>query len=38
MQARLGALLGFLIAFNVIGTLIVLPSIIMTLNPKIFRR
>jgi len=38
MQARLGALLGFLIAFNVIGTLIVLPSIIMALKPKFFMR
>ena len=38
MQARLGALLGFLIAFNVIGTLVVLPSIIMVLKPKFFMR
>ncbi len=35
MQARLGALLGFLILFNAIGTLIVLPSMIMTLKPKV---
>jgi len=34
MQARLGALLGFFIFFNVIGTLIVLPSMIMTVKPK----
>jgi len=38
MQVRLGALLGFLIFFNVIGTLIVLPSIIMTINPKFLQR
>ena len=34
MQARLGALLGFFIFFNAIGTLIVLPSMIMTVKPK----
>lgn len=34
MQARLGALLGFFMFFNVIGTLIVLPSMIMTVKPK----
>lgn len=34
MQARLGMLLSFLILFNVIGTLIVLPSMIMTIKPK----
>ena len=33
MQARLGALLGFFIFFNAIGTLIVLPSMIMTVKP-----
>ncbi|MCM8763226.1 MAG: MMPL family transporter [Candidatus Omnitrophica bacterium] len=37
MQARLGALLGFFIFFNVIGTLIVLPSMIMTVNPQFLR-
>ena len=37
MQVRLGALLGFFIFFNVIGTLIVLPSMIMTLSPKFLR-
>lgn len=37
MQARLGALLGFLIFFNVIGTLIVLPSMIMVINPKFLK-
>jgi len=34
MQVRLGALLGFFIFFNAIGTLIVLPSMIMTVKPK----
>ncbi|MFA5116871.1 MAG: MMPL family transporter, partial [Candidatus Omnitrophota bacterium] len=34
MQARLGALLGFFIFFNAVGTLIVLPSMIMTVKPK----
>jgi len=34
MQARLGALLGFFIFFNVIGTLAVLPSMIMTVKPN----
>jgi hypothetical protein len=38
MQARLGALLGFLIFFNVIGTLMVLPSMIMTVKPKFLMR
>jgi len=37
MQVRLGALLGFFIFFNVIGTLIVLPSMIMTVDPKFLR-
>jgi predicted RND superfamily exporter protein len=37
MQARLGALLGFFIFFNVIGTLMVLPSMIMTLKPKFLK-
>jgi hypothetical protein len=34
MQARLGALLAFFIFFNAIGTLMVLPSMIMTVKPK----
>lgn len=38
MQARLGALLSFLILFNAIGTLIVLPSMLMTLKPKLLKR
>jgi len=38
MQARLGALLSFLILFNVIGTLLVLPSMIMVIKPKFFKR
>jgi len=38
MQARLGALLGFFIFFNAIGTLIVLPSMIMTVKPKFLRK
>lgn len=38
MQVRLGALLSFLIFFNVIGTLMVLPSMIMTIKPKFFMR
>jgi predicted RND superfamily exporter protein len=38
MQVRLGALLGFFIFFNAIGTLIVMPSMIMTVNPKFLRR
>jgi len=38
MQARLGALLGFLIIFNALGTLIVLPSMIMLLKSKFFLR
>lgn len=38
MQARLGALLGFFIFFNAIGTLIVLPSMIMTVKPNFLMR
>ncbi len=38
MQARLGALLGFFIFFNTIGTLIVLPSMIMTVKPKFLNK
>ncbi|MCX5702880.1 MAG: MMPL family transporter [Candidatus Omnitrophica bacterium] len=38
MQVRLGALLGFFIFFNAIGTLMVLPSMIMTVKPKFLRR
>jgi predicted RND superfamily exporter protein len=38
MQVRLGALLGFFIFFNAIGTLIVLPSMIMTVKPKFLMR
>ena len=38
MQARLGALLGFFIFFNAIGTLMVLPSMIMTVKPKFLTR
>lgn len=38
MQARLGALLGFLILFNAIGTLVVLPSMTMTIKPKFLIR
>jgi len=38
LQARLGALLSFLILFNVIGTLIVLPSMIMIIKPDFFKR
>ncbi|MCM8789763.1 MAG: MMPL family transporter [Candidatus Omnitrophica bacterium] len=38
MQARLGMLLGFLILFNVIGTLMVLPSMIMMLKSKYLRK
>lgn len=38
MQVRLGALLSFLIFFNVIGTLVVLPSMVMTLSPKFLKR
>ena len=34
MQARLGALLAFFIFFNAIGTLVVLPPMIMTVKPK----
>ena len=34
MQARLGALLAFFIFFNAIGTLVVLPSMIMVIKPK----
>ena len=38
MQVRLGALLGFFIFFNAIGTLVVLPSMIMTVKPKFLRK
>ena len=38
MQARLGALLSFFIFFNAIGTLLVLPSMIMTVKPKFLRK
>ncbi|RKY30191.1 MAG: hypothetical protein DRP74_07485 [Candidatus Omnitrophota bacterium] len=38
MQARLGALLGFFIFFNAIGTLVVMPSMIMTVKPKFLKR
>jgi len=38
MQARLGALLAFFIFFNAIGTLMVLPSMIMTVKPKFLSR
>ncbi len=38
MQARLGVLLGFFIFFNTIGTLMVLPSMIMTVKPKFLRK
>lgn len=38
MQVRLGALLGFFIFFNAIGTLVVLPSMIMTVKPKFLLR
>ncbi len=38
MQVRLGALLGFFIFFNAIGTLIVLPSMMMTVKPKFLIR
>jgi hypothetical protein len=38
MQARLGMLLSFLILFNVIGTLIVLPSMIMIIKPRFFKQ
>ncbi|MDP3142594.1 MAG: MMPL family transporter [Candidatus Omnitrophota bacterium] len=38
MQVRLGALLGFFIFFNAIGTLVVLPSMIMTVKPKFLRQ
>jgi len=34
MQVKLGALLAFFILFNVIGTLIVLPSMLMVIKPK----
>ncbi|OGX18358.1 MAG: hypothetical protein A3K83_06375 [Omnitrophica WOR_2 bacterium RBG_13_44_8b] len=37
MQARIGALLSFLILFNVIGTLVVLPSMIMVIKPRFFK-
>ncbi len=38
MQARLGALLAFFIFFNAIGTLIVMPSMIMTVKPRFLNR
>ena len=38
MQVRLGALLGFFIFFNAIGTLLVLPSMLMTVKPKFLRQ
>jgi hypothetical protein len=38
MQVRLGALLGFFIFFNAIGTLMVLPSMIMTVKPKFLKK
>jgi predicted RND superfamily exporter protein len=38
MQVRLGALLGFFIFFNAVGTLMVLPSMIMTVKPKFLTR
>ena len=38
MQARLGLILGFFILFNVFGTLIVSPSMIMTVRPKFLNR
>jgi hypothetical protein len=38
MQVRLGALLAFFIFFNAIGTLVVLPSMIMTVKPKFLNR
>jgi predicted RND superfamily exporter protein len=34
MQAKLGALLAFFIFFNAIGTLVVIPSMIMTVKPR----
>jgi predicted RND superfamily exporter protein len=38
MQARLGLLLGFFIFFNAVGTLVILPSMIMTVKPKFLSR
>ncbi|HTY45463.1 MAG TPA: MMPL family transporter [Patescibacteria group bacterium] len=38
MQARLGMFLAFFIFFNAIGTLVVLPSMIMTVKPKFLKR
>jgi predicted RND superfamily exporter protein len=38
MQARLGALLAFFIFFNAVGTLIVLPPMIMTVKPRFLRK
>ena len=38
MQARLGALLSFFIFFNAVGTLLVLPSMIMTVKPKFLNK
>ena len=37
MQARLGALLAFFMFFNAIGTLVVMPSMIMTVKPKFYK-
>jgi predicted RND superfamily exporter protein len=37
MQVRLGALLGFFILFNAVGTLIITPAMIMTVKPKFLR-
>ncbi|MFA5362192.1 MAG: MMPL family transporter [Candidatus Omnitrophota bacterium] len=38
MQVRLGALLAFFIFFNAIGTLVILPSMIMTVKPRFLRK
>lgn len=38
LQARLGALLAFFIFFNAVGTLGVLPAMIMTVKPKFLTR
>jgi predicted RND superfamily exporter protein len=38
MQVRLGALLAFFIFFNAVGTLVILPSMIMTVKPKFLRK
>lgn len=37
MQARLGALLAFFMFFNAIGTLVVMPSMLMTVKPKFYK-